>query len=263
MRVYIAGPVTTSGTQADNLHRAAQAAQALIKAGHYPFVPNLYFLLEVVGTIDRQAMMEQCKVWLLQCDAMVRLPGPSHGADQEESWAYEAGIPVFKMGDERIGDYMTPVRAFLDEIRTGRLALPSAPSMMDQVETVMNLWQEEVGRWLKAQPFGNQDGWEPVMGMAEEAGEACHAMLKMHQNIRGSKTQHLAALADAVGDISIYGAGTALAHGFRIGTAIRRAWLEVGARDWNKNQETGRMTGADRGQPSPYSEGPRHPKAGE
>lgn len=44
----------------------------------------------------------------------------------------------------------------------------------------------------------------PALGMDEEAGELCHALLKAHQGIRGTKEEHAAAMRDAVGDICIY-----------------------------------------------------------
>lgn len=42
------------------------------------------------------------------------------------------------------------------------------------------------------------------MGIFEEAGELCHAQLKLEQGIRGSREGHELAMRDAIGDISIY-----------------------------------------------------------
>ena len=53
--------------------------------------------------------------------------------------------------------------------------------------------------------FGDHQANERVlMGMCEEAGELCHAQLKMEQGIRGTREDHEEAMKDAVGDISIY-----------------------------------------------------------
>ncbi len=60
----------------------------------------------------------------------------------------------------------------------------------------------EVGAWADK----NFDFHGPIFGMAEEAGELLHALLKMAQNIRGTTSEHEAAIVDALADISIYAA---------------------------------------------------------
>lgn len=82
----------------------------------------------------------------------------------------------------------------------------------------------------------------PVMqalGVAEEAGELAHAILKMEQGIRGSEAQHVNEAIDAVGDIIIYLSGIASSLGFDLETAVKTAWSEVASRDWSKHKETG------------------------
>lgn len=70
------------------------------------------------------------------------------------------------------------------------------------------LLQQEVGEWLKKQPFGpGQQPWEPLMGIGEEVGELQHAHLKLQQGIRGTPAELEAKARDAVGDIIIYTAG--------------------------------------------------------
>jgi len=53
--------------------------------------------------------------------------------------------------------------------------------------------------------FGSdQDVENALMGMCEEAGELCHAQLKLEQGIRGTPEELNAKARDAVGDICIY-----------------------------------------------------------
>lgn len=63
--------------------------------------------------------------------------------------------------------------------------------------------QRELYEWQKYN-FGNQDNELVLMGIFEEAGELCHAQLKLEQGIRGSRESHESAMRDAIGDISIY-----------------------------------------------------------
>jgi len=63
--------------------------------------------------------------------------------------------------------------------------------------------QRELFRW-QVYNFGDQDDRRMVMGICEEAGELCHAQLKLEQNIRGTKDDHIAKMRDSIGDICIY-----------------------------------------------------------
>lgn len=63
--------------------------------------------------------------------------------------------------------------------------------------------QECVFRWQNYN-FGEQVNEYALMGVCEEAGELCHAQLKLEQNIRGSVEKHEEEMLDAVGDIMIY-----------------------------------------------------------
>jgi len=71
-----------------------------------------------------------------------------------------------------------------------------------QPETLHDL-QESLYDWQKYN-FGEQDNERVLMGMCEEAGELCHAHLKLEQGIRGTPEQLEAEMRDAVGDIMIY-----------------------------------------------------------
>lgn len=98
--------------------------------------------------------------------------------------------------------------------------------------------QAEHKEWA-AYNFPNAEPWEPVMGMAEEAGEACHAALKMRQGIRGTEQEHLHELADALGDEFIYMMDVANKYGLDLETCIQMALAEVKQRDWQKHSKDG------------------------
>lgn len=78
-----------------------------------------------------------------------------------------------------------------------------------------------------------------ALGVCEEAGELAHAVLKMEQGIRGTREEHLAAVADACGDIFIYMTGVCSALDINLEIAIKEAWEQVEQRDWSKNKKDG------------------------
>lgn len=94
MRVYVAGAYT-KGDVALNIRRVIEVADKLVAAGHTPFVPHLYHLWHLISPKDYEVWMRLGQEWLLVCEAMIRLPGDSSGSDDEESVAWERGIPVY------------------------------------------------------------------------------------------------------------------------------------------------------------------------
>lgn len=100
MRVYVAGPLYSSGNSAVNVRRAVECADALMDAGHHPYVPHLSHLADMICSRREEDWLELDREWLLQCGAVVRLPGESRGADLEEHWATLADIPVFLTVDD-------------------------------------------------------------------------------------------------------------------------------------------------------------------
>jgi len=95
MRVYIAGPMATSGEPGPNLHAAAVAAAEVIRAGHSPYVPHLTWILDAIAPFPRGEWQHQSLAWIETCGALIRLPGESVGADAEARYARTLGIPVF------------------------------------------------------------------------------------------------------------------------------------------------------------------------
>lgn len=103
MRVYVAGPIS-KGDRTKNIRKAILAAEALRKAGHTPYLPHLDFLWDlVVPGVQHDDWLKLDHEWLKVCEALVRLPGESLGADQEVRWAKELGIPVYPWTLEGVG----------------------------------------------------------------------------------------------------------------------------------------------------------------
>lgn len=98
-RIYIAGPIS-KGDRAHNLKQATDAARTLIDLGFAPLCPHLTMHLEWAFEVDHPTWIEVDLAWLSQADAALRLPGESLGADAEESFALESGIPVFTTIEE-------------------------------------------------------------------------------------------------------------------------------------------------------------------
>lgn len=83
--------------------------------------------------------------------------------------------------------------------------------------------------------FEKGNEYQPLLGVAEEVGELCHAHLKRDQSIRGmTEDQFLAKAGDAVGDIMIYLASYCNANELELNRCLEDAWAEVSKRDWIK-----------------------------
>ena len=93
-RVYVAGPYT-KGDVAINVRTAIEAADTLLHWGYLPHCPHLTHFWHLVCPRPYETWLDYDKAWLRLCDAVVRLPGDSQGADQEVALARELGIPVY------------------------------------------------------------------------------------------------------------------------------------------------------------------------
>ena len=94
MRVYIAGPYT-KGDVVVNIQRAIEAAEIIRELGHIPYVPHLSHLWHLASPHPWEYWMALDMEWLRACDAIIRLPGKSIGADMELEEAQKQGIPVY------------------------------------------------------------------------------------------------------------------------------------------------------------------------
>ncbi len=108
MLILIAGPYA-SGTGGDpalmarNLERLEEAAWPVFAAGHVPMIGEWVALpvLRSAGAdgpqdpLAAQVMYPTAERLLAHCDAVLRLPGDSKGADQDVAIARDRGIPVY------------------------------------------------------------------------------------------------------------------------------------------------------------------------
>lgn len=110
-RVYICGPIS-KGDLAHNINQASRCFERLALAGMAPFCPHWscfsgeasrpYHLKQVIAVAAAQPTklthadwLRVDLAWVAVCDAVLRLPGESVGADAECGFAREKGIPVF------------------------------------------------------------------------------------------------------------------------------------------------------------------------
>jgi hypothetical protein len=112
MLILIAGPYQ-SGTGGDphlmaaNLTRLEAAAWPIFRSGHIPMIGEWVALpvLSSAGAgpdhpLADQVLYPTAHRLLQHCDAVLRLPGESTGADQDVAIATERGIPVYHRVEE-------------------------------------------------------------------------------------------------------------------------------------------------------------------
>lgn len=112
MLILIAGPYR-SGTDddparmADNLRALEAAAWPIFERGHVPMIGEWVALPVLAGAGEdlfspfaEQVMYPTAQRLLEHCDAVLRLPGASRGADQDVAIARDRGLPVYtSIGD--------------------------------------------------------------------------------------------------------------------------------------------------------------------
>lgn len=101
-KVYVAGPYT-HGDVAVNVRNAILMADRLAEAGYAPFLPHLTHFWHMVAPRPYEFWLALDNQFLPHCDALIRLPGLSGGADKEVALAKSLGIPVFFDLDALIG----------------------------------------------------------------------------------------------------------------------------------------------------------------
>jgi len=108
MLILIAGPYR-SGTNDDparmaaNLHRLEEAALPLFRAGHLPVIGEWLALplLRLAGSARpgdaayEEILYPAAHRLLARCEAVLRLPGASAGADEDVRLAQTRGLPVY------------------------------------------------------------------------------------------------------------------------------------------------------------------------
>lgn len=94
IRVYIASPYT-NGDVTDNVARHIACADALMDLGYSPYVPLLCHFHHTVFPRPYEDWFNHVTQWIGHCDALIRLPGKSPGADKEMEIARKLNIPVY------------------------------------------------------------------------------------------------------------------------------------------------------------------------
>ncbi len=92
--IYIASPYTI-GDQVLNVRRQIEAADTILQKGHIPFCPCLTHFWHFISPKSWEEWFRIDSVIVPRCDALLRLPGESRGADREVALAKEHGIPVY------------------------------------------------------------------------------------------------------------------------------------------------------------------------
>lgn len=97
--VYIAAPYGSSPVH--NTVWAVRAGLALWRTGQVAvLIPHLTLLADLVAPMLHDEWLAYDRDMLLHCDAVLRMPGASDGADRETAYAAEHHIPTFVTKDD-------------------------------------------------------------------------------------------------------------------------------------------------------------------
>jgi len=91
--VYIAGPIT-HGDRLANVTKAIEWAHHLAEAGFAPLCPHLTHYWDELFPREYESWMAMDFAYIAKCDALIRIPGYSPGADREVVEAKRLGILV-------------------------------------------------------------------------------------------------------------------------------------------------------------------------
>lgn len=91
--------------------------------------------------------------------------------------------------------------------------------------------QAEVHDW-SVRNFGETPQALVTLGLAEEVGELCRAVLKREQRIRGTYQEWSAEIEKELGDCIIKLLDVAAYEGVSLAEVARKRWASVSQRDW-------------------------------
>lgn len=94
IRVYIASPYT-KGDVAVNVRTQLEMANKLMDFGFAPFAPLYSHFQHMAFPRPYEDWIKIDLEWVKVCDAVLRLPGESKGADGEVEFAEQLEIPIF------------------------------------------------------------------------------------------------------------------------------------------------------------------------
>jgi NTP pyrophosphatase (non-canonical NTP hydrolase) len=153
---------------------------------------------------------------VLRVEALALLPGweASQGAQLEVYLAQSLEMPC-----RTVANYLDDV----DEEVPRRAVGPTTADVKD---------------W-KLENFDEESITETTLGLAEETGELCRAVLKRYQGIRGDKEYWSHEIKKEVADVVIKAHDVAAKEGFDLMVAVAERWDDVSRRDWRANPLTG------------------------
>src|SRR5438132_12237427 len=99
LRVYVAGPIS-KGDRYMNIHNGIMAGRELVSRGYAPLIPHLTHFADPNDALTWEAWLQVDEAWLINAQAILRLPGESVGSDREVTFCQEHGIPVVHSIDE-------------------------------------------------------------------------------------------------------------------------------------------------------------------
>lgn len=102
--IYIASAYT-KGDAALNVRANLLAANAIAAKGFVPFAPLLYHFWHLITPQPYEFWTKLDFAWIDRCDALIRLPGESSGADAEVLYARKLKLPVFCCVEEFLEKY--------------------------------------------------------------------------------------------------------------------------------------------------------------
>jgi hypothetical protein len=94
IKIFVSGPYT-NGDVGRNVKSAMDATNELIERGYAPYCPHLTHFLHINNWQPYEKWLALDIQYLDICDALLRIPGESFGADKEVDFAVKKGIPVF------------------------------------------------------------------------------------------------------------------------------------------------------------------------
>lgn len=103
LRVYVSGPISSNPKA--NALIAIEYADVLLDMGFAPYIPHLSVFWGEVCPHEYEDWMKLDFAWIEVCNAVLRFPGHSPGADREIVFAEGLGIPVFYTIEDLVEHY--------------------------------------------------------------------------------------------------------------------------------------------------------------
>lgn len=94
--IYIAGPYS-KGDVAVNVRNSIELQTFLYDEGFHVYNPLLTHFVHLLWPRPYEFWLAEDLIWLVKCDALVRLPGESSGAEREIIEAEKCGLKIYRM----------------------------------------------------------------------------------------------------------------------------------------------------------------------